>query len=237
MVTQLKHRRFRPHPAATVVAVAFTLLFTGLGIWQLDRASQKESMASGFEAQRRLPAVDPAVEPVNIDEHRFRDASMRGEYLAGHQILVDNVVFEGRPGYEVFTPLRVSDSAGLVLVDRGWISQGPRRGDAPEVPVPQGTVTVSGWIDHPRSKPVIIAGEIEASRDVWPYLDTEALEQRLGASLPPYMVRATNEPQLLHKAPEFDAKTGMHIGYAIQWFAFAAAAAGTYVAVSLRKTA
>lgn len=237
MVTQLKHRRFRPHPAATVAAVAFTLLFTGLGIWQLDRASQKEGMASVFEAQRQLPPVDPAAGPVSIDEHRYRDASIRGEFLASHQVLVDNVVFEGRPGYEVFTPIRVAGTGDLLLVDRGWISQGPRRGDAPEVPVPMGTVSVSGWLDHPRSKPVIIAGEIEAASDVWPYLDTQALEQRLGASLPPYMVRATNEPQLLHKAPEFDAKTGMHIGYAIQWFAFAAAAAGTYVAVSLRKTA
>jgi surfeit locus 1 family protein len=119
------------------------------------------------------------------------------------------------------------------------VAQGVSRNERPSVPVPGGEVTISGWLDHPRSLPVIVAGEIPAEASFWPYLDLDALVLRLGAPLPRYVIRA--EPPsgsgLRQKAPSFDAKVGMHIGYAIQWFAFAAVAAGVYMAASLKRSA
>lgn len=224
---------------ATVVAVAFTTLFAGLGVWQLNRVHEKQALAASFEARRGLPPLDVASEPVDIAEHRYRDAEARGRFAKDHQIYVDNVVLEGRPGYEVFTPLQLDGDRGHVLVDRGWLPQGASRGEQPSAPVPDGPVSVSGWLDHPRSLPVIVAGEVPADGTVWPYLDLDTLAERLGAPLPRYMIHADAPAGsgLSQKVPEFDAKVGMHIGYAIQWFAFAAVAAGTWVAGSLRKAA
>lgn len=238
MVAELKQRRFRPRPVATLVAVAFTALFAGLGVWQLHRAQEKESLAAAFEAQRRLPPLDVGSEPVEIAAHRYRDAVARGRFAKNHQIYVDNVVLDGRPGYEVFTPLALEGGQGHVLIDRGWLAQGASRTERPSVPVPDGEVTISGWLDHPRSLPVIVAGDIPANASFWPYLDIDTLAKRLDAPLPRYVIHAAapQDSALRQKAPEFDAKMGMHIGYAIQWFAFAAVAAGTYVATSLRKT-
>ena len=237
MVTQLKQLRFRPHPLATVLAVAFTALFAGLGAWQLQRAQEKRDQTAAFEAQRALPAVNLATHDVNIESDRYRDAGVTGRYLTEHQILVDNVVFDGRPGYEVFVPLALAEEKGLVLVDRGWVSQGASRQSLPRVEIPTDEVTVTGWLDHPRSMPVIVAGDIDATQPMWPYLDMEALAARIGAPLPPYVIHAASAGTLLAKAPEFESKVGMHIGYAIQWFAFAAVAAGTYIALNLKKTA
>lgn len=238
MATQLKHLRFRPRPLATLTAVAFTALFAGLGIWQLHRAQEKERLASAFEAQRALPALDLAVHRVDIEQDRYRDASLTGHYLTGHQILVDNVVFDGKPGYQVFAPLQLNGRPDLILIDRGWVSAGASRQQRPRVGIPAETVTITGWLDHPRSLPVIIAGDIDASETFWPYLDTEALSARIGAQLLPYVIHAVPaDDALLAKAPQFESKVGMHIGYAIQWFAFAAVAAGAYIALNLKKTA
>ena len=239
MVSQLKQHRFRPRPLGTVVALVFTALFTGLGVWQLNRAQEKEGLSSAFEAQRALAPLNLVTDRVDIATHQYRDATVRGAFAKDHQIYVDNVVFDGRPGYEVFTPLQLENGHGYVLVDRGWVQQGATRSDLPSVPVPEDTVTVEGWLDHPRSMPVIVAGDVAAGDAVWPHLDVDALASRLGSTLPRYVIHAIPpEGSGLHqKSPEFSAKTGMHIGYAIQWFAFAAVAAGTYVAVNLKRRA
>ncbi len=237
MATQLKQRSFRPHPAATVVSVIFTALFVGLGVWQLDRIGQKERMAADFEAQRGLPVVDVANVPVDIEDYRYRNATAIGEFVGMHQILIDNVVFDGQPGYQVLTPMRLEDTDRYLLIDRGWLAQGAKRGVVPDMPPATGVIPVSGWLDYPRSTPVIIPGPVESEKTLWPYLDMEALAARLGAPLPNFVIHATDDAVLRHKDPEFDAKSGMHIGYAIQWFAFAVAAAGTYIAVSMRRPA
>lgn len=239
MAPQMKQRRFRLRPVATVVAVAFTALFSGLGVWQLHRAQEKDALAAAFEAQRALPPLRIGSQPVDIADHRYRDATARGRFAQNHQIYVDNVVHEGRPGYEVFTPLTLDSGQGQVLIDRGWVPQGSSRGERPSVPVPEGPVTVSGWLDYPRSLPVIVAGDVPADDTFWPYLDLDALTRRVGAPLPRYVIHAEapGESGLHQKNPKFDAKVGMHIGYAIQWFAFAAVAAGTYFAVNLKRTA
>jgi len=235
----MKHRRFRPTLASTLVALVFTGLFTALGVWQVQRAAEKEGLAQAFEAQRQLPALDFAAGPVDVDASRYRAATATGELVANHMIYVDNVVLDGRPGYQVFTPLRLNNDRGQILVDRGWIAQGPSRATLPDVPVPTGTLTISGWIDHPRSHPVIVAGEIDPAQTLWPYLDMAVLAQRSGDRLPPLVLHAASDPvaELRQKPPEFAPKTGMHIGYAIQWFAFAAAAVGTYIAVNLKRHA
>ena len=237
MVTHLKQFRFRPHPLATLTAVAFTTLFASLGVWQLQRADEKRELAAEFERQRALPAVDLSHHAVRLAEDRYRQATVTGVYAAGDQILVDSVVLDGRPGYQVFAPLRIAGSGNPILVDRGWVPQGATRADVPEVAIPGGEVTIDGWLDQPRSKPVIVAGDIDADQTLWPFLDVDALSARSGLDLPAHVIHAAEEEGLRTKAPEFSSNVGMHIGYAIQWFAFAAVAAGTYLALNLKKSA
>ena len=39
----------------------------------------------------------------------------------------------------------------------------------------------------------------------------------------------------VRKWPKYDAKVGMHIGYSIQWFAFALIVLVTYLGVNIKK--
>ena len=58
---------------------------------------------------------------------RFRAVRAQGVYDATHQLLIDNRVHEGRVGFEVVAPLKLGEGPGYVLVDRGWVAQGPSR--------------------------------------------------------------------------------------------------------------
>src|SRR4029077_12719480 len=77
---------------------------------------------------------------------RFRPVRARGEFDAGQQILIDNKVHAGRPGFDVVTPLKIAGGDRYVLVDRGWIALGTRRSELPQVPPPAGEIRVEGRI-------------------------------------------------------------------------------------------
>jgi surfeit locus 1 family protein len=59
---------------------------------------------------------------------------------------------------------------------------------------------------------------------LWPYLDWHLLAERAGPMQEGVVLRqdAAAEGALLRIRPAMEEKRGMHIGYAVQWFAFAA---------------
>ncbi len=63
----------------------------------------------------------------------FRDSariSLSGTFIHDQQFLLDNRSHQGRPGWEVLTPLALDDGR-LILVNRGWI---PFSGDRTRLP-------------------------------------------------------------------------------------------------------
>src|SRR5215472_12931909 len=122
-----RHRQFRPRTIPTLAAVAFIALTIALGNWQRHRAAEKDALAAQFAAAAR----EPALELPSVDEEalalRFRSVKATGEYDAKQQILIDNKVRAGRPGFDVVAPLKLEGSGRYVLVDRGWIAQGASR--------------------------------------------------------------------------------------------------------------
>ena len=214
-----------PRLLATVVVVAFVWL----GLWQLERAAFKERLFSGYEQAAGASArvvqtvaeVDRMLAGAQVPFLRVR---ARGTYLNGRQFLLDNRVHEGRAGYEVLTPLVLSDG-GVLIVDRGWLPVGRSRQNLPMVEVASGLVEVSGLLsDFPR--PGLDIG-LAVQGDDWPkianYPTSKELQQALGrpvavgmlrldAGLPGGYVRDW-EPRVMGPM--------RHYGYAVQWFALA----------------
>jgi surfeit locus 1 family protein len=124
-----------------------TLLFTGLGIWQLQRLAWKRDLISRVDARIHAP---PVAVPARRDWPTFdgsgaeyRRVQARGEFLHDRETLVDALTTHG-PGAWVLTPLRTAD--GVVLVNRGFVP--PERQDAGtrvagQVP---GEVTITGLL-------------------------------------------------------------------------------------------
>src|SRR5262249_30641763 len=80
---------------------------------------------------------------------RFQRVSVRGRFDPAHQFLLDNRTNEGRPGYEVLTPLERGAGERVILVDRGWVPFTGFRDKLPDVSLAaEREIEVSGRVDE-----------------------------------------------------------------------------------------
>lgn len=216
---------------ATLIVIAGTLVLIRLGVWQLDRLAERRAFNAQVVSARSQPVLDLNQEqPPNIQEMEWRPVQFAGEYDFANQVALRNQYSGTQYGYHLLTPLRSQGMA--VLVDRGWIpadgnsaSQDWRRYDE------AGAVTVAGQIRLGQTKPALggVADALPAdgSRlDVWNNADVEKIAGQLPYPILPIYIQpspdaADIEPPIPFQ-PEVDLTEGPHLGYAMQWFTFAA---------------
>jgi surfeit locus 1 family protein len=125
----------------TLLTLAALLLFVRLGLWQWHRAQHKQELAADFGAGGQS-VVDLGARAVS-ELPRYAQLRLQGSYDGEHQFLLDNMSHDGRPGYEVLTPLRLTDGR-TVVVNRGWLPLTASRSQLPQValdsPGPQAPV-------------------------------------------------------------------------------------------------
>lgn len=234
--------RFRPGLASTIAVLFLLPPLLSLGFWQLDRARQKAELQTAFaEHFDRVPIpLSEIVEPGDF-AHLYRRVVASGRYDGERQLLLDNQVRDGRPGYHVLTPMRLIDGTAI-LVNRGWIPVGESRQVLPEIAVTTEPVAVGGWLAQP-ANPGLRLGDAGGADRRWPrvlqYVDYERLAAILEYSLHPTILLLEPEapggywrdwqPRFGGIGPE------RHQGYAMQWFALSAALAILYLAVGVRR--
>ena len=104
--------------AALVGALVVAAGCVRLGVWQLDRLHQRRARNAVVLAQRsRSPR--PVAGTLALDSARDRRLSALGAYDYAHERLWHGRSYEGVPGVDLITPLRLPDGTA-VLVDRGW---------------------------------------------------------------------------------------------------------------------
>ena len=212
-------------------AVAVGLLAYGcwwLGGWQFDRLESRER--SNAVTERNLAADPVPVEdvlapgrPVSAQDE-WRHVSAVGTYDDAASIVVRYQTRDGASGVDVVTPLRLSGSGDLLLVDRGWVATTNQGDSSPDVPAaPNGQVEITGWVRadatgdstavHDRSARAV------SSRAIGPTLDGDVLGGfvDLEAERP-----EPAEPLAVTETP--DLGSGPHFFYGLQWWFFAALA-------------
>ena len=150
-------------------------------------------------------------------------------------------MYQGRVGYHVLTPLRLAQGNAVVLVNRGWVPQGATRADLPALPAPKDLeLRIEGLIDFPPEK-VFSLGEGEDRDPGWPKvlqrvrleLQAEQLDARL---LPMVLLLAPEQPGgFVREWIPVVIGPERHVGYAVQWFALAAALVILYVLANLKR--
>jgi len=164
--------------ALTLAAAAVMVL---LGSWQLHRYRERAATNERIDAAARVAPVPlgevvapptgvaGSVGPAPPDSAAWTRVTVTGRYDDSHLILVRNRTVDSRVGFEVLTPLVLSDGTA-VLVDRGWLPPAPGGGAAsrPEVPAaPSGEVTVVGRLHLSESRPDAVVrrdGRLETRR-------------------------------------------------------------------------
>jgi surfeit locus 1 family protein len=180
-----------------------------------------------------------ALAPLSVDRSditaletmEWREALATGVYDPAHQIVLRNRYFEGESGYHLITPLMLSHG-GAILVDRGWIpaarnasSTDWRRYD--EI----GVLSVAGQLRSAALKPAFggvadpAAGPGAKRTEAWNNLDIDRIAGQIPYPiLRVYLQAAPDELQgdpPFPVQPELDLSEGPHMGYSLQWFAFA----------------
>ena len=224
------NRRRLPLWAGWLLALAVAGACAALGLWQLQRMHAKQALleasAQVLDARHAQPLGSAA------DPDRARDydwAAGDGRFLPLPPVLLDNQNHGGRAGvraYRVFQP--AAAGATPLLLELGWL---PLPGDRrlPDVAVPDAT-QVSGLLLPPPSSG-LVAPAIAVQADgtlLVVALDPQGLAAALHLpALAPRVLRL--DPALpLGYARDLELLPNTlpperHLGYAVQWFALAAA--------------
>ena len=226
----------------SLATLALLPLMIGLGLWQLDRAAQKQLLQAEYDRRQQEPAVQlvSVLEPP--EALRFRRVVARGRYEPEHQILIDNRVHRGQAGYHVLTPLRLGDGSVRVLVNRGWVPLGQDRAVLPVIETPRGLVEVTGLAAVPQTKGFHLGGAKppgEGWQPVWQYLDLDVFRDNVAFPLQPIVILLDPDSAnggFVRQWARLDAGIATHQGYAFQWFSLAAALAAIYILLNTRKT-
>ncbi len=156
----------------------------------------------------------------------YRQAIVTGRYMTSDEFFSVGRNYNGVTGTLVMTPLELDDGSIMIIV-RGLVPVGTKGPPADGYLPPVGTVTLTGRLDD-GEEPLRIGesppenGTIESiSRVDLAYID----EWSEGDVLPVDLLLDTQQPAganampITIPAPELSE--GKHLGYAVQWFAFA----------------
>jgi len=186
-------------------------------------------------ARQREPAVQFASLPRDTAAARYRRASAAGVFDYGAELVLSNRTYQGSPGADLVTPLRLAGSDTAVLVDRGWVySPDGSSVDRARWREPD-TVSIVGYVEQYAPDAV----STSAARDprILRRVSRREVSSRISYPLAPYYLVQTGDTATSHpvrrEMPVLDE--GPHRSYAIQWFFFAATALVGAVAVWWRE--
>jgi len=232
---------FSPRPFTTLLTLALLVMLISLGRWQLQRADEKralyQSFAAGTDASR---AVDARTPPLP----RYQHVEARGHYDDSRQVLIDNMFDAEKVGYYVITPFAL-DGGGWLWVNRGWVPLGKTRSDRPAIPVAGDVRRLRGRADHLPAAGIQM-GQRLPLRPPFPVVASFPTHDELARLLQETQWTAATDVVLLDPAePDGYARHWAppgfppirHIGYAVQWFALAAALLVIYLIMNIKRTA
>ena len=202
------------------------LLFTGLGIWQIERRSWKLALIAAVDARVHaapIPAPGPADWPhVTAENDAYRHVRAVGVFLDDHETLVQAVTELGG-GFWVLTPLR-SDAGFTVLVNRGFVPLD--RADPATRPgsQPMGHVAVTGLLRVTEPGGAFLRSNDPASNQ-WFSRDVAAIVKAMGLeNVAPYFIDADANPDtnlLPVGGLTVISFWNNHLVYSITWFSLA----------------
>lgn len=226
-----------------VVALAALLcmaLTARLGLWQLDRAAQKNALQNAVQQQSGHDALDNAGWRAALPAAGTQDGlwlhrpvRLAGRWQPGHTVYLDNRQMHGQPGFFVLTPLLL-DGGGAVLVQRGWVPRNFQdRTALPAVPTSTDPVLLHGRIAPAPSALFAMGGNApdSANPQILQNLDLPAYARETGLALPVWtVVQIDADAEGLQRDwPVPDHGVAKHYGYAVQWFGLCALVAALYL--------
>ena len=213
-----------PSPKWWLGTVA-SLLGIGVAVaacaWQWGRGVEKDRLAEQADRAARAAPLELPLARSAGQAFLSRRVIANGVFVAAATVFTDNQVREGRPGYLVFSALRLSNGRH-VLVKRGWVAGDPVTREPPAVPTPAGVVGLTGIALSPAPR-FFELGAAPLTGQVWQNVTVARFEERFGLEFEPLILEQhTTLGDGLDRAwPKAVSPSSKHYGYAFQWGALA----------------
>ena len=211
----------------TSFSIFFVFVFVFLGIWQIERAANKEGLLQDFNSEQESPPTRLTSQSPN-----WSRVFVDGVFDSSRQILIDNQIHNGKVGYKIFTPFRFDDNK-IVLVDRGWIGQGQSRSDLPQLNILEKKSRIIATVTSPEQG--VLAGS-ELLTNEWPRVSqSKAVEVIASAFKEPILdivlVLDPGSSQITEfiQIRPFAITPVKHYGYAMQWFTMSIVLLGMFL--------
>jgi cytochrome oxidase assembly protein ShyY1 len=230
--------RFRTIPfVATVLLVALGI---ALGNWQERRAAQKTGLQARLAARgAEAPLVlGPALAPLEPIE--YRRVTVRGEFIPGWPVFLDNRPQQGRAGFYLVMPFKIAGSDTSVLVARGWLPRSAEHDRLPRYATPAGPATIEGIVTGSPGHVMELGTPAPLQPNaIVQNVDVAGFARASGLKLQPFFVEQTGPGRpgeaLVRDWPAPSAGIDKHKGYALQWYGLATMAFLFFVMTGFRS--
>lgn len=234
---------FRPLIGATITTLICLGILVSLGNWQVRRLGWKQALIqSAQENVKAAPIpfeeIDVAAELINNPEElQYRRVTLRGTFDHAHEIHVFSNFGGGQIGYQILTPLTLSDGS-IVMVDRGFVPSALKQPESRAAGQLEGDVELVGLVRLSRSRGRMDAAPDHASAE-WFVRDLSEMVAwlELGPLVPVIVDAQASDipggwPQGGHTRLTF---SNNHQGYVITWYGLALSLIVIYVAYHISK--
>lgn len=240
-------RSFRPALWPTLAAALLIPLFLAAGSWQWNKAALKAERQQQLESRGAQGALSIPKTRADAETLNYRKVVAEGRYEPQFQILIDNRTHNGQAGYHVVTPLRIEGSDVRLLVNRGWIPAPGERRETPTVDTPADTLRIRGTAVVPPSRFFSLGSGHESAnpewQGVWQNLDLERYAKAVDFPIQPVVLQldppdATGDAGggFIREWRRPDERRFVNVGYAMQWWAFAATTFALWLVLSFRRS-
>ena len=232
---------FKPNLLGTFIMIACVPLFIKLGFWQYNKATLKQSIQEKYaRIDSEIPNLIQHLDA--LEELKYRKVIVRGNFETQYQILLDNQVESGRPGFHVITPFKIADTRQYVLVNRGWVAGFAEHATLPQVDTPLQKMEIIGMVWPPSDKIFSLEQRSRVSdTQLWQAVCQNLDLKKFKASTP-----INTLPVIIKMDPASPGgfvrnwrvpgeRIMTHLGYAYQWFGFALATFMIYLYLSIRR--
>ncbi|WP_375694083.1 SURF1 family protein [Bartonella sp. AD24XZML] len=234
------------------LCICFFLLFSALGIWQVQRLNWKTNLITSTNQRIHLPPIKAPPKnqwsDVTFEKYEYQPVIITGKFLTDKNILV-TAAAQNTTGYWVLTPLKTADNT-LIFINRGFIPMDERNNfqnseqshtnasSQQNSTTDTEQTTIIGLL-RMSEKNGFFPRKNNPDKNLWYTRDLPAMAQKLGLStVAPYFIDARKtSPQA--KLPVVGLTIihfrNNHLVYAITWFILAAGVLGAFLFLLRQK--
>ena len=201
------------------------LAMCALGYWQLERMVYKQQRLASI-AQKSANESLSLNEALSQQDPRDVAVVFEGVPNALNMLMLDNQIHNGQVGFDILAPVKTN--LGWILVNYGWVQAPNLSRSLPSVELDSGLQRFTGVITRPEKNPLV--QETNTAQFSYPALiqeiNVEMLSKQFGHGLSTYVIQLTTEdPAFIREYQPVVMPPEKHLGYAVQWFGLAIAAA------------